>query len=114
MNTCGESHDRFIVDWGQFDPWPLNLYSPGKKTGYQGGKVSKVGANCFDKSLLSQALLDECRIKYNQVATNTEMTTTLHCKALVVGDIDQTLPKILTKVCFNISARMAGSSCESS
>ena len=46
-NTCGESHDRFIVDWGQFDPWPLNLYSPGKKTGYQGGEVSKFGANCF-------------------------------------------------------------------
>ena len=45
MNACGESHDRFIVDWGQFDPWPLNLYSPGKKTGYQGGEVSKFGAN---------------------------------------------------------------------
>ena len=46
VNTCGESHDRFIVDWGQFDPWPLNLYSPGKRTGYQGGEVSKFGANC--------------------------------------------------------------------
>ena len=116
MNICGESHDRFIVDWGQFDPWPLNLYSPGKKTGYQGGEVSKFGANCFlDKSLLSQPLLDECRIKYNQTATNTEMTTTLHGKALVVGDINQNLPKILTKICFNISARrllMAGSRCK--
>ena len=101
MNICGESHDRFIVDWGQFDPWPLNLYSPGKKTGYQGGEVSKFGANCFlDKSLLSQALLDECRIKYNQVATNTEMTTTL---LLVI--LTENLPKILTKVCSNISAR---------
>ena len=98
MNTCGESYDRFIVDWGQFDPWPLNLYHPGKKTGYQGGEVSKFGANCFlDKSLLSQPLLDECRIKYNQTATNTEMTTTLHGKALVVGDINQNLPKILKK-----------------
>ena len=114
MNTCGESHDRFIVDWGQFDPWPLNLYSPGKKIGYQGGEVSKFGANCFlDKSLLSQALLGEFRIKYNQVATNTEITTTLYCNALVVGDIHQNLLKILTEVCFNIGAQrlfMAGGS----
>ena len=85
---------------------PLIFTALGRRLGIKEVKFLKLEPIVFlDKSLLSQALLGECRIKYNQVATNTEMITTLHCKALVVGDINQNLPKIVTKVCFNVCAQ---------
>ena len=74
---------------------PLIFTALGRRLGIKEVKFLKLEPIVFlDKSLLSQALLGDCRIKYNQVATNTEMTTTFHCKALVVGDVNQNLPKI--------------------